>query len=254
MAMSSRKKTPYKRRPARSGVKRTAMRKRVPRSLHPASAYKMSQTSRDGTKLVLCGFLEAEKILLSDAAANTQMIQWSLNTSSLNPLITKGAGVTLKDADGVSALNNDHLTLERGADVAANYRQYRVDRMEITVASNDQDHPIVFTQDRETATVIPNMGDVLSGPHKAMSLSASRKTCKYGWTAKDSPSDQEFLPVTTLQKTPARSCFIKCYQRIDAPKQLAIANGAGGSILVNDGKQVRHSIAVKAYVTFRDLN
>jgi len=230
----------------------------MPRIVHPASAYKLSLGSRNGAKIALTGYVEVEMPYLSTAAdGDHRLLQWCMNVSSLKPKFTKGAHITLRQGNASNdPLNADTLVFANATHMGGQYRQYKVDKIEVSVASNDLAHPLIFQTDRGNSNVIPSVQDALTGAHKAISLSEGRKTCKYGFTASKAPGDQQFRSANTVDGATvgdADAVWIKCVQRVDRP--FGLPNGVlanGETNFAEQLKVMRHTIAVKAFITMRD--
>lgn len=169
----------------------------------------------DGQNILVNAYFEAKKNL----AAGESFISYSICIDPKEPLITKGAGVTVWDgADAPAQLAGDSLSLQKYTTFKDLFNQYRINSATVKVrvdGSCGLENAVITSNDKGVETAIGSMKSALSGAHKSHSMTVSRRELSYGM--KCSGQDLDFLSTNTdLVTIPAEKKYIKVFQKLPA--------------------------------------
>lgn len=169
----------------------------------------------DGQNILVNAYFEAKKNL----AAGESFISYSICIDPKEPLITKGAGVTVWDgADAPAQLAGDSLNLQKYTTFKDLFNQYRINSATVKVrvdGSCGLENAVITSNDKGVETAIGSMKSALSGAHKSHSMTVSRRELSYGM--KCSGQDLDFMTTNSAQATiPAEKKYIKVFQKLPA--------------------------------------
>lgn len=169
----------------------------------------------DGQNILVNAYFEAKKNL----AAGESFISYSICLDPKEPVITKGAGVSVWDgADAPAVLVGDRLTLQKYTTFKELFNQYRINSATIKVRVDGAcglENAVITSNDKGLDTAISSMKSALSGAHKSHSMTVSRRELSYG--IKCSGQDLDFMTTNEAQATiPAEKKYIKVFQKLPA--------------------------------------
>lgn len=204
--------------------KKPATKKRVYKRKAPMKS--KSMVPRDGTNLLCTAYFEIQN---QQTAAVPGKLSYSLKLAPEGLVLTNNSACVGLGADGVSANKGDNsilianasttgeVPLTRFSDFASIYRQYRINSASVSVIVDRDgglENPICFSCSKASPTPHADMGTIVGGAHKQYTMTESRRTAKYGFTAR-ATEDKEFrMSSATLAEADAQ--FIKIFQECDA--------------------------------------
>jgi len=169
----------------------------------------------DGQNILVNAYFEAKKNL----GATESFMSYSICIDPKEPLITKGAGVSVWDgADAPAQLAADKLVLQKYTTFSELFNQYRINSATIKVRVDGAcglENSVITSNDKGIETAITSMKSAVSGAHKPHSMTVSRRELSYGM--KCSGQDLDFMTTNTAQATiAAEKKYIKVFQKLPA--------------------------------------
>ena len=187
-----------------------------------------SLVPKDGTNLLCTSYFEIQK--KQPAGGEAGILSYTLKIAPQGlTLLQNGVQVANKDTVGIFSNKADNgilvaaggtsadVPVSRFNDFAGVYNQYKINGAKVSVIVDREcglENPICFTASKNSSTPHNDMSTIVAGAHKSYTMTESRRTAKYGWTARES-ADKEYR-MTNAQLSDGDAHFIKIFQETEA--------------------------------------
>lgn len=141
----------------------------------------------DGTNLLLSNYFEVK---LAQTGVQPGIMAYSLICDIDNMLLTlaKTGDGAISAGNGVDAIaTGSKLAFPQYNNHVALFNMYKTNFVRISVTTDrgcGLDNPVIFLTDSNDGTPVTVVSKAMAQPHKQYTMTESRRTAKYGWTAK----------------------------------------------------------------------